>query len=84
MTANRNSHSNDPKADAALRFARAVLEQRGHVSDAELRAVRAAGYDDAQVIEIVQHVALNIWTNYVNSVAATPIDFPVVNARKAA
>lgn len=84
MTANRNAHSNDPKADAALRFARAVLEQRGHVSDGELRAVKAAGYDDAQVIEIVQHVALNIWTNYVNSVAATPIDFPVVNARKAA
>jgi alkylhydroperoxidase family enzyme len=49
-----------------------------------VRAVKAAGYDDAQVIEIVQHVALNTWTNYVNSVAETEIDFPVVTARKAA
>jgi alkylhydroperoxidase family enzyme len=54
------------------------------VSDAELRAVRDAGYDDAQIIEIVQHVALNTWTNYVNSVAQTSIDFPVVAARKVA
>jgi alkylhydroperoxidase family enzyme len=49
-----------------------------------VRAVKAAGYDDAQIIEIVQHVALNTWTNYVNLVAETEIDFPVVTARKAA
>ena len=47
-------------------------------------SVKAAGYDDAQVVEIVLHVALNTWTNYVNEVAATEIDFPVVTARKAA
>jgi len=46
--------------------------------------VRAAGYTDAQIVEIVQHVALNTWTNYVNSVAKTEIDFPVVTARKVA
>ncbi len=45
---------------------------------------KAAGYDDAQIIEIVQHVALNTWTNYINKVAATEIDFPLVTARKAA
>jgi alkylhydroperoxidase family enzyme len=49
-----------------------------------LRAVRAAGYDDAEVIEIVQHVALNVWTNYVNEVAQTDVDFPVVTTRRAA
>ena len=54
------------------------------MNDAELRAVREAGYDDAQIIEIVQHVALNTWTNYVNSVAQTAVDFPVVSARKVA
>ena len=43
-------------------------------------AVRDAGYDDAQIIEIVQHVALNTWTNYLNEVAQTEIDFPTVNA----
>jgi uncharacterized peroxidase-related enzyme len=84
MTANRSGGSNDPKADAAVRFAAKVTQQRGHVSDNELRAVKAAGYNDAQVIEIVLHVALNTWTNYINSVADTDIDFPVVTARKAA
>lgn len=84
MTANRNGSSNDPKAEAAVRFATIVARERGTVSDAELNAVRAAGYDDPQIIEIVQHVALNVWTNYINKVAGTDIDFPVVTARKAA
>ena len=84
ITANRNGASNDPKADAAVRFAVKVVRERGHVSAADLAAVKLAGYSDAQVIEIVQHVALNTWTNYVNEVFKTDIDFPVVEARKAA
>ena len=84
MAANRRGGSTDVRADAAVRFARQVMERRGHVSDAELRAVRDAGYGDAQIIEIVQHVALNSWTNYVNNVAQTAIDFPVVAARRVA
>jgi len=84
MTANRSGASNDVKADAAVRFASKVLRQRGHVSDDDVRAVRVAGYTDAQIVEIVQHVALNTWTNYVNNVAKTEIDFPVVTARKVA
>ncbi len=84
ITANRNGASNDPKADAAVRFAASVTRARGHVAPAELSAVRQAGYTDAQVIEIVQHVALNTWTNYFNEVFRTDIDFPVVGARKAA
>jgi uncharacterized peroxidase-related enzyme len=84
ITANRNGASNDPKADAAVRFAVQVARARGHVSEAELSAVRLAGYSDAQVIEIVQHVALNTWTNYVNEVFKTDIDFPAVTARSAA
>lgn len=81
ITANRNGASNDPKADAAVRFAAALVKSRGHVSGAELDALRAAGYTDAQALEIVQHVALNTWTNYVNSAFQTDIDFPVVTAR---
>jgi uncharacterized peroxidase-related enzyme len=84
MAANREGTSNDPKADPAVRFAARIVEQRGHVSEDELRAVKAAGYSDAQLIEIVLHVALNTWTNYINEVAKTDIDFPIVNARKAA
>ena len=67
-----------------MRFAVQVIRARGHVSEADLSAVRLAGYTDAQVIEIVQHVALNTWTNYVNEVFKTDIDFPVVTARRAA
>ncbi len=84
ITANRNGASNDPKADAAVRFAAAVVRARGHVGDDDLRAVKAAGYDDGQILEIVVTVALNTLTNYVNEVARTDIDFPVVTARKAA
>ena len=84
ITANRSGASNDPKADAAVRFAAKVTRERGHVSEDDLRAVKLAGYDDAQVIEIVLHVALNTWTNYINEVAKTEIDFPKVSAREAA
>lgn len=83
ITANRNGASNDPKADSAVRFAAKITSARGHISDADLSAVRIAGYDDAQIIEIVQHVALNTWTNYMNEVAGTDIDFPVVTSRAA-
>jgi uncharacterized peroxidase-related enzyme len=84
MTANRNGASNDPKADAAVRFAAKVTRERGHIGDADFAAIKLAGYTDAQIIEIVQHVALNSWTNYFNNVFQTEIDFPVVTARKAA
>jgi len=84
ITANRNGASNDIKADAAVRFAARVARLRGHIAEGDLSAVRAAGYTDAQVIEIVQHVALNTWTNYFNEVFKTDIDFPVVEARAAA
>lgn len=84
ITANRMGTSSDPKAAAAVRFAAEVVRERGHVNDEAVRAVKLAGHDDAQVIEIVLHVALNTWTNYVNSVAATDIDFPVVTHGKAA
>ncbi|MFM9940287.1 MAG: carboxymuconolactone decarboxylase family protein [Hyphomicrobiaceae bacterium] len=84
IAANRGGGSNDPKADAAVAFAAKIVRERGHVAAADLEAVRAAGYGDAELIEIVLHVALNTLTNYVNEVAGTDIDFPVVAARSAA
>ncbi len=84
ITANRSGRSNDPKADAAIRFAVRVVTERGHVSDADVASVKAAGYCDAEIVEIVLHVALNTLTNYVNEVAGTEIDFPVVTLRNAA
>ena len=77
---NRKGSSSDPKADAAVHFAAKVAERRGHVSDEDLVAVRKAGYSDAQVLEIVALVVENVFTNFVNEVAKTDIDFPVVQA----
>jgi uncharacterized peroxidase-related enzyme len=84
ILANREGTSKDPRADAAVGFAAKVARLRGHVTDEDLQAVKLAGYTDAQVIEIVQHVALNTWTNYLNEVAQTEIDFPRVAHCKAA
>ncbi len=81
---NRGGRSADAKADAALVFARRVLDARGHVSNADLAAVRQADFSDAQIVEIVANVAVNVLTNYINSVAQTDIDFPVVLAAQAA
>jgi uncharacterized peroxidase-related enzyme len=78
IAASRAGASTDPKADAAVRFAALVARMRGQVSDADFAAVKEAGYTDAQVIEIVQHVALNTFTNLFNEVFQTEIDFPVV------
>jgi uncharacterized peroxidase-related enzyme len=84
ITANRNGASNDPKADAAVRFAATLVHTRGHVGEADVNAVKAAGYTDGQILEIIAHVALNTFTNYVNEALKTEIDFPVVTARLAA
>jgi uncharacterized peroxidase-related enzyme len=77
---NRKGASGDPKANAAVQFAAKVAKERGHVSDADIKAVRDAGFSDAQVVEIVGLVAENSFTNYLNEVARTEIDFPVVRA----
>jgi len=83
LAANRDAASSDAKARAALAFATAVVRERGHVSAAEVAAVKAAGYDDGQVVEIILHVALNTLTNYVNTALATEVDFPLVATRGA-
>ena len=79
----RRGTSTDLKADVLLRLARTVVEKRGLVEDADLAAVREAGYGDAEIAEVVAHVALNIFTNYFNNVAGTTIDFPKAPALSA-
>jgi uncharacterized peroxidase-related enzyme len=76
ILAARRGESADTKVAALLQFARAVVEARGQVSDDQLAAVRAAGATDAEVVEVVAHVAANILTNYMNLVARTVVDFP--------
>jgi uncharacterized peroxidase-related enzyme len=84
IAANRNGHSSDPKADAAVSFARKVTIDRGAINDADFARVRAAGHSDAEIVEIVAHVALNTLTNYINEVFGTEVDFPAVPVTQAA
>jgi uncharacterized peroxidase-related enzyme len=81
---NRQGRSGDAKADAAVAFAYKVARERGKVGDADLAQVKLAGWSEAQIVEIVANVALNVLTNYVNNVADTDIDFPVVRVAEAA
>jgi uncharacterized peroxidase-related enzyme len=84
MQAAQGGVSSDPKTGAALRFALKLVEERGHVSAGDVAAVRAAGFSDEAVVEIVAHVALNLFTNYVNVAFDVPLDFAPVKLRKAA
>jgi len=74
----RKGHANDPKRDAAVQFARKVIEARGKVSDADLQTVRDAGFTEANIIEIVALVAMYTLTNLFNNVFDPDKDFPAV------
>ncbi|GAA2790688.1 carboxymuconolactone decarboxylase family protein [Kitasatospora paracochleata] len=76
----REASDADPHADAVLRIARAVVRDRGRVGDRELTDARAAGVSDAELAEIVAHVALNTLSNYFNHLAQPELDFPEVAA----
>jgi uncharacterized peroxidase-related enzyme len=81
MAAAQAGHADDPKTAAALAFATRVVRQRAKVNAADVDALRHAGFDDGQVMEIMAHVALNLFTNYVNVAFAVPVDFPHVRLR---
>ena len=74
----RQSASPDRSIDAALHFARQLVENRGWVTDEDLEKVRRAGHDDAAIAEIVAVVAWKTFANYFNHVAGTDVDFPAV------
>lgn len=76
--------SSNPKLNALLAFTGAILEKRGRVSEAELSAVRAFGYTDSDIVELVANITENIFTNYMNHVADTEVDFPNILLKEAA
>lgn len=84
MLANRLGRSADAKAEAALTFVRALVEHTGEVDAAAFDAVRAAGHADAEIVEIIAHVALNIFTNLLGKATRVEIDFPKVELHKVA
>jgi uncharacterized peroxidase-related enzyme len=78
----RSFASADPKSAAVLAFAEAVLRATGGVSDADVEAARQAGLTDAELGDIVGHVAVNVLTNLFNRTFAVDVDFPVVEPRQ--
>ena len=82
MAAAQAGESADPKTAAALRFALKVVNDRAQVTDADVQSLRDAGFDDGAIVEILAHVALNLFTNYVNVAFAVPVDFPSVKLRR--
>lgn len=80
LEAAREGRNNNPKVQAALLFALALVEKAGRVSDQDVQLVKDAGYSEGEISEIVAHVALNTLTNYFNNTANTTIDFPVLEA----
>lgn len=84
MAEAREGRSADARTQAAINFALSLVENRGHVSDADFAAIRAAGFDDEDIVEIVAHVALNLFTNYLNVSLEVPVDFPSVKPLRAA
>lgn len=84
MAEAQQGRSHDPKTAAALAFALKVVENRAAVGAADVEALRAAGFDDGAIVEILAHVALNLFTNYVNVAFDVPVDFPAVKLTRAA
>jgi uncharacterized peroxidase-related enzyme len=84
MEANRAGTSQDAKAAVAVKFAKALAEHSGEVTTAELQEARDAGYSDADIVEIITHVGMNILTNIVGKASRVEIDFPKVALNKAA
>ena len=75
--------SSDPRTQAALTFSLKLVRERAAVSESDVAALKAAGFDDEGIVEIVAHIALNLFTNYVNVALNVPIDFPGVKLRPA-
>lgn len=78
LQAARTGNSTDAKTEAILQLAKTLISKNGLVNDEDVNKAKNAGVSDAEIAEIIGHVALNVLTNYFNNVANTEIDFPTV------
>ena len=77
----RHGLAADDKTMVALQFAKEVLARAGHVQQGAIEAMRGVGYSEAEILEVIACVALNVFTNFFNSVAEPKVDFPAIPAR---
>jgi uncharacterized peroxidase-related enzyme len=80
----RQAQADQPRDAAVLQLAQRIIESRGHVPVDELDRFKAAGFDDAAILEVLVNVVLNLYTNYTNHLARTEIDFPEAPSLQAA
>ena len=74
----RRGSASDAKLAAALSFVQNLVRERGHISDTQLEAMRAVGWTDGDLVELVGHTIANTLTNYMHHLSKVPIDFPPV------
>ncbi|MFZ4749232.1 MAG: carboxymuconolactone decarboxylase family protein [Phycisphaerales bacterium] len=76
----RRGRAGNAREQALLDFTKAVMDKNGGVSDAELAAFRAAGFDDRAAIEVVAAITAMTFTALYNHINDTAVDFPPVPA----
>lgn len=76
----RRAASSDPRTAAGLDFARRLVHGRGEIEDGAIARMRALSWSDAEIVEIIAGVALNVFTNYFNRAVGTSVDFPAAPA----
>lgn len=79
IAAARAGSSEDAKAAVAVKLARSLVEHKGDITSAELTEAREAGYSDADIVEIITHVGMNLLTNILGKASRVDIDFPKVS-----
>lgn len=76
--------ASDGHAAAVLAFALAVNADHGRTGSLALEQARASGLADAEILEVIAHVAVSILTNSINNLVGTSLDFPRVARVEAA
>ena len=84
MAAAQEGRADDPRSQAAIRFALQVVEDRADIQDTDIAALRVAGFDEEEIVEIFAHIALNLFTNYINVGLDVDVDFPAVTPKRVA
>jgi len=74
----------EPKLDALVRFTASVVNNRGNATQESKEAFFAAGYTEANMIDVVIVVGDKVISNYIHNLTGFPIDFPLAPALEAA
>lgn len=84
MTQAQSGRSDDPRTAAVLAFVLSVVDKKAGIDPSDVEALKAAGLDDGEIVEIIAHIALNLFTNYLNVALDVPVDFPGVKLTRSA